>query len=211
MLEDAELLRSTPYYRYVLTTHKWDLDSRSLTQKEREYLSKYVAKILLAAPIYAKELELQVIHKCGHARQIQATKSDVRHRRWISMIEDVCRSLCADCTTAKFEADAPIRAAAQQNAADFTALRTETLNVLKTGEAKSLLDAVELISGDPQTRLEIYRATVGWWRQEQVNCISTTSGRERIAAIDANINQGYQLLQRRVHSHWLNPEYGHPR
>lgn len=195
-----------PNAQYVLAVRKSDLEGiRSLTRAEREHLAKYEAKRLASEPVYAKEFEVSALCKCGNATVLRLSKSDVRNKRWVGMIGDACRNLCAICVERKYQDDAPIRAAAAGKVAEYRALRDELQSLLLSGEAASLLDASELASADPQTQMEIYLGSRGWWRQQKLNGVplSTEEGRQIAAAVDREFERGYDLLWRR--SNLRNP------
>ncbi|MGA2852227.1 MAG: hypothetical protein ABSE46_24750, partial [Terracidiphilus sp.] len=124
---------------------------------------------------------------------------------WVGMIGDACRNLSATCVERKYQDDAPIRAAAAGKVAEYRALRDELQSLLLSGEAASLLDATELASADPQTQMEIYLGSRGWWRQQKLNGVplSTEEGRQIAAAVDREFERGYDLLWRR--SNLRNP------
>jgi hypothetical protein len=94
------------------------------------------------------DFSVQVSFSCGHRQIVNLTKSAIKRRRWMSVVQHVIDHGCYHCY--------------QTASAAVEATRKEVMRLLREGQVTTLFEAAELATDDVDLRLAVYDRVAHW-------------------------------------------------
>jgi hypothetical protein len=94
------------------------------------------------------DFSVQVSFSCGHTQIVNLTKSAIKRRRWMSVVQHVIDHGCYHCY--------------QTASAAVEGARKEVMRLLREGQVTTLIEAAERATDDLYLRLAVYDRVAHW-------------------------------------------------